>query len=470
MEKKTFDIVIIGAGPGGYTAAIRSAQLGKSVLCVERDKLGGVCLNWGCIPTKALLKSAEVYNDLKDINEFGFSVDNVNIDFEKIIQRSRKISQKQEKGVGFLFKKNKVDSIKGTAEFKDKNTIIVSDDEGKDIAEVSAEHIIIATGARPKTLPNAQFDKEKIISSTEAMLMKEQPKKLVIVGAGAIGIEFGFFYSSIGTEVVIIEALPHLLPNEDEESSKTLEREFRKKKIKFHTNSFLDNVEKTDSGVNISFKNKKGKIEKVDGDCVLMAVGVAPNTDNIGLDKIGVETEKGFVKVDKETYETNVKGVYAIGDVINTPLLAHVASHEGIACVEKIAGVNHPTKVNYDSIPACTYCVPQVASVGLTESKAKEKGYDKLKVGKFTFMASGKASAIGENSGLIKVIFDAKSEKLLGCHIVGPEATELIAEMGLAINVGSKADDIIHTVHAHPTLSEGIMEACANAFGKSINV
>lgn len=469
MENKKCDLIVIGAGPGGYTTAIRAAQLGKSVVCIERDKLGGVCLNWGCIPTKALLKSAEVYNNIKNAKEFGFNIDNVTIDFENIIQRSRKVSQKQEKGVEFLFKKNKIENIKGTARFKNKNTVIVSDNEKNDIAEISAEHIIIATGARPKTLPNVPFDREKVISSTEAMLMKKQPEKLVIVGAGAIGIEFGFFYSSIGTEVIIIEALPHLLPNEDEDSSKTLEREFRKKKIKFHINSFLEKVEKNEKGVNVSFKNKKGDSVTVEGDCVLMAIGVAPNTEDIGLDELGVEKEKGFVKVDKETYETNVKGVYAIGDVINTPLLAHVASHEGIACVEKIAGVEHPTKVNYSAIPACTYCNPQVASVGLTESRAKEKGYD-IKVGKFTFMANGKASAIGENAGLIKVVFDAESEKLLGCHIVGAEATELIAEMGLALSVGSKADDIIHTVHAHPTLSEGIMEACANAFGKSINV
>ncbi len=467
METKSFDIIVIGAGPGGYTAAVKASKLGKSVACVEKDKLGGVCLNWGCIPTKALLKSAEVYHNIKEASEFGFNINNVSIDFDKIIKRSREVAEKQEKGVAFLFKKNKIEHIKGAARFKDKNTLIIPEN-GTDFLEIKAENIIIATGARPKSLPNMEIDGKKIISSTEAMTLKTQPKELIIIGAGAIGIEFGYFYSTIGTKVTIIEALPNLLPNEDEEISKTLEREFKKRKINFYTNSFLQSIDKTTNGVTVSFKNSKGEIETLTSEIVLMAVGVKPNTDNINLEQIGVKTEKGFIIVD-DNYQTNIKGVYAIGDVIPTPLLAHVASHEAISCVEKISGIKHPTEVNYDAIPGCTYCNPQVASVGFTEKKAISKGYE-IKIGKFFFLASGKASAIGDNTGLIKVIFDAKTDKLIGCHIIGPEATELIAEVGLAISNGLTAKQIYHTVHSHPTLSEGIMEACANAYGDSINV
>ncbi|MFW5891184.1 MAG: dihydrolipoyl dehydrogenase family protein, partial [bacterium] len=326
MENKSFDIVVIGAGPGGYTAAIRAAKLGKKVACIERDRLGGICLNWGCIPTKALIKSSEVYEEMKKADEYGFNVDNISINFNKIIERSRKVAEKQEKGIGFLFKKNKIESINGYAKFKDKNTLEVEDENGNNF-EVKAENIIIATGGRPKTLPNITIDRERIISSKEAMTLKELPKELVIIGAGAIGVEFAYIYSTLGTKVTIIEALPHLMPNEDEDISKTLEREFRKAKIKYHTNSFLQNIEKNNDEVLVSFKNKKGEIEKISADYALMAIGVTGNIEEIGLDEVGVKTEKGFISVDKNNYKTNIDNIYAIGDVINTPLLAHVASH-----------------------------------------------------------------------------------------------------------------------------------------------
>lgn len=469
MEKKNCDIAIIGSGPGGYTAAIRANQLGKSVICIEKDRLGGICLNWGCIPTKALIKSAEAFHTIKNSDEFGFSVGSVEVNFNKIIGRSREVSERQEKGVGFLFKKNKIESIKGNAKITSDKMIIVDTNEG-DI-HINPEKIIIATGGRPKSLPGIEIDQEYIISSKEAMTLNKQPKNLIIIGAGAIGIEFGYFYSTIGTEVTIIEALPHLLPLEDEEISKALEREFKKQKINFKTSSLLKNIDKTGSGgVLVEYENtKKNKIETIEGDIVLMAIGVTGNIEDIGLEDVGINTEKGFIIANKETYKTNIDGIYAIGDVIGPPLLAHVASHEGIACVEKICGIENPTNIDYNIIPACTYSNPQVANVGMTEKEAKDNGYE-IKKGKYSFLANGKAHAIGESKGLIKVIFDKESDKLLGCHIVGPEATELIAELSLAMHTKVTAEDIIHTIHAHPTLSEGVMEASANAYGKSINV
>lgn len=468
MDSLVFDIAVIGAGPGGYTAAIRAAKLGKKVVCIEKGNLGGVCLNWGCIPTKALIKSAEVYHQIKTASNFGFEINSTNIDFKKIIQRSRNIAEKQEKGIEYLFKKNKVQVVKGKAKLINNNTIAVSESE-KDLLEIKADKIIITTGAKPKTLPNIIIDRDKIISSTEAMTLKEQPKDLVIIGAGAIGIEFAYIYATLGTNVTIIEALDHLLPLEDEEISKNLEREFRKKKIKYHTKSLLQDIKKTDNGVIVNFRTSKGEVKEINGDCVLMAIGVTGNIEDIGLNKIGVKTEKGFILVDKETYETNINNIYAIGDVIGPPLLAHVASHEGIACVENMFNINKPTRVNYDIIPGCTYCQPQVASLGLSEKRAVEMGYD-LKIGKYSFLANGKASAIGDNTGIIKIIFNAKDNKILGCHIIGAEATELIAEISLAMSINCSAENIMHTIHAHPTLSEGIMEASANAYGESITV
>ncbi len=469
MEKKTYDIIIIGSGPGGYTTAVRASQLGKTVACIERDRLGGVCLNWGCIPTKALIKSAEVYHNIKDSKEFGIDISNFSINFGDIIKRSRIVSEKQEKGVEYLFKKYKVDTIFGEAKFKEKNIVTVYDNNNI-THELKAENIIIATGARPKSLYNVQIDNDRIISSTQAMILEELPKNLIIIGAGAIGVEFGYIYNTLGTNVTIIEALPHLLPNEDEEISKTLEREFRKQKIKYHTKSYLENIEKKSEEVIVSFKNKKGEIEKINGDYALMAIGVQPNSENLNLEELGIETDdKGFIKADKKTYKTNIGNIFAIGDVIQTPLLAHVASHEGISCIEQIVGLESPTQVNYNAIPACTYCNPQVASIGYTEQKAKDKGYDII-VGKFSFKASGKASAIGYDAGLIKFIIDKKTDYVLGCHMIGPDVTELVAEVGLAITSKISSRDIIHTIHAHPTLSEGIMEASGNAYGVSINV
>ena len=460
-----YDLAIIGSGPGGYVAAIRAAQLKMKTVIIERDRLGGVCLNWGCIPTKALLKSAELLDEITHAKSFGIQVDSVQADFAAIIKRSRQVADMNSKGVDFLMRKNKIDVLYGTAAFKDAKTLIVTDDQGK-TQTVVAKNIIIATGGRPKSIPGVTIDGERIISSKTAMTLNEKPESLAIIGAGAIGVEFAYFYATLGTKVTLIEMLDHILPLEDEEMSQIVARNFKRKKITMHTSTMVTKVEVKDKGVEVHVK-KGDKEDVVISEKVLMAVGVQGNTDGLGLEKAGVKQERNFIPVN-EWYETNVSGVYAIGDITGPPLLAHVASHEGIVCVEKIAGLN-PHPVDYKSIPACTYCQPQVASIGLTEAQAKAEGYE-LKIGRFPYTASGKARAIGARDGLVKLIFDAKYGELLGAHIVGSEATELIGELGIAKTLEATPEAIFQTIHAHPTLSEMIMEAAGDANGQAIHI
>lgn len=465
---KKFDVAVLGGGPGGYVAGIRAAQLGYKTAVIEKDNLGGICLNWGCIPTKSLLRNAEIYDLMKNhSDEFGFKIDGLSFDFSKIIKRSRDVSNKVTSGVEFLMRKNKIDRIKGFGKFKNKNTIEVFDEKEKLIETVSADKIIIATGAHPKQIPSIPVDRKNIITSREAMSLKTQPKDMIIIGAGAIGVEFAYFYSVLGTNVTIIEMMDSLVPVEDKEVSQTLERSFKKKKIKIYTSTKVLKAEVKSKKVKVTIE-KNGKEEILETDIVLNAIGVEGNIEGFGLDKIGVEIEKGHIKVDKSTYQTNVEGLYAIGDVIGPPWLAHVASAEGIYCVENFKGLN-PSQIDYESIPGCTYCQPQIGSIGLTEEKAKKEGFE-IKVGKFPFSASGKSAAIGEREGFVKIIFGAKYGEILGAHIIGPEATELIAELGLAKSLEADFETIIKTVHAHPTLSESVMEAAANAYGESIHI
>lgn len=464
MSERTYDIAILGGGPGGYVAAIRAAQLGLKTVVVERDRLGGICLNWGCIPTKALLKNAEIYTLFKHANDWGISCENLRFDFSKIIKRSRDVANKLSKGIEYLFKKNKVDHIGGTGRLAGKGVVEVSKN-GSPSDIVRAKHVIIATGGRPRSLPGVAIDGKQIISSTEAMLLPEAPKSMIIIGAGAIGIEFAYFYNAFGTKVTVVEMMPTILPNDDAEITKMLEGILEKTGIEIHTESKVESVA-TSKEVVVEIARKDGKKE-LKGDLALMAVGVQGNVENLGLEELGVMTERGYLKVD-DRYRTNVEGIYGIGDVIGPPLLAHVASAEGITCVETIAG-KETQGVNYDNIPSCTYCQPQVASIGLTEEKARERGLE-LKIGRFPLRASGKSLAIGETEGLVKLIFDAKYGELLGAHILGSEATEMIAELGMAKSLESTAHQIVKTVHAHPTLAESIMEAAADAYGEAIHI
>jgi len=460
------DVAILGGGPGGYVAAIRAAQLGNKVAVVEREDLGGICVKWGCIPTKALLYSAEMFEHFENAEEYGLSAENVKFDFSKIIDRSRKTAQKQIKGVEYLFKKNKIERIKGTGKLTAKDTIAVTDEDGKDVATVKANHIILATGARPRTIPNVEFDGKKIISSKEAMTLEKQPKSMVIIGAGAIGVEFAYFYSTFGTEITIVEMLPRIVPNEDEEVSKELRKSFKKRGINIMTGAKVESLKKTRGGVEVTVSTDDGE-ETLKASKALMAIGVQGNIENLGLEDLGVKTEKSSVVVD-EYYRTNVDGIYAIGDVIGPPWLAHVGSKEGVICVEKLSGEN-PVPLDYEMIPACTYCQPQVASIGLTEQQAKDEGYD-VKVGKYQFRPNGKAVASGETEGFVKMVIDAKYGEILGAHIIGAEATELIAEIGVAKNLESTWEELHNTVHAHPTLSEAIDEATGAAFNKAIHL
>ncbi len=460
-----FDVVVVGGGPGGYVAAVRASQLGFKTACIEAKHLGGICLNWGCIPTKSLLKNAEVWETIQHAAEYGITVENASFDFGKIIERSRGVADKMSKGVAFLFKKYNVAHIPAFGKLISKSTIETTDKDGnKDT--ITARHIILATGARPRNIPGIKFDGKRVISYFEAMSLPEQPKNLIVLGAGAIGVEFAYFYNTLGSNVTIVEMMDNILPIEDEEVSKELERNFRKKKIGIKTKSKVEGIETTDSGVKVRISNN-GKEEILEGDVALMSIGIRGNVENIGLEEVGVALDRGYIKVD-EYYRTNIEGVYAIGDVVGPPWLAHVASAEGITCAEAIAG-KEPTPINYGNIPGCTYCQPQVASVGLTEKKAKEMGYE-IKVGKFPFTASGKATALGHTAGFVKMIFDAKYGELLGTHIIGSEATELIAEPTLARTLETTEHEIIKTVHAHPTLSEAIMEAAAVAYGESPNL
>jgi dihydrolipoamide dehydrogenase len=465
---KTYDIVVIGGGPGGYVAAIRAAQLGFNTAIIEKENLGGICLNWGCIPTKSLLKNAEVYNLMKNhAGEFGISIQGLDFDFSKIIKRSRDIAERISKNVELLIKKYKIEHIRGFGKLLSINKIEVIDKTGNNIETIESKNIIIATGAKPKTIPSIPLDLKSIITSKEAMNLPALPKDLIIIGAGAIGIEFAYFYNTFGTKVAIIEMMDRILPLEDQEISDALLKSFKKKGIDIYTSAKVEKVAINDNLVEV-FINYEGKQLELKAEKVLNAIGVEGNISGIGLENLGVEIERGHIKVNRNNYMTNVDGIYAIGDVIGAPWLAHVASAEGIYCVEKIKGMN-PAPINYNNIPGCTYCIPQVASVGLTELKAREEGYE-LKIGKFPFMASGKAFATGDREGFVKLIFDAKYGELLGGHIIGPEATELISEITLAKSMEATYESIIKTIHAHPTLSESIMEAAANAYGESIHI
>ncbi len=465
--QKSYDIAILGGGPGGYVAAIRAGQLGLKTVLIDKDNLGGICLNWGCIPTKSLLKNAEMYDAMKNHSaDFGISVQSLSFDFGKIIKRSRDISDRITKNVELLIKKNKVDRIRGFGKLVSKNQIDIFDGDKK-TESINAEKIIIATGARPKTFPSIPVDHKNVITSTEAMNLPAQPKDLIVIGAGAIGVEFAYFYDVLGTKVTIIEMLENILPIEDKEISETLEKSFKKRGIDIYTSTKVEKAEVKGNQVFVTIE-KDGKKVELKAEKVLSAIGVTGNVEGFGLEELGIEIEKGHIKVDKQNYQTNVSGVYAVGDVIGAPWLAHVASAEGIHCVETIKGLN-PHPVDYSSIPGCTYCQPQVASIGLTEKKARDAGYE-LKIGKFPFMASGKAFAAGERDGFVKIIFDAKYGELLGAHIIGNEATELIAEIGIAKSMEATYEAIVKTVHAHPTLSESIMEAAANAYGESIHI
>ena len=455
-----YDVIVLGSGPGGYVTAIRASQLGFKTAIVEKESLGGVCLNWGCIPTKALLKSAQVFDYLKHADSYGLTVKEFDKDFGKVVERSRGVAEGMSKGVQFLMKKNKIDVINGFGKIKPGKKIDV---DGK---EYSADHIIIATGARSRELPNLKQDGTKVIGYREAMTLKTQPKSMIVVGSGAIGVEFAHFYNSMGTEVTIVEFLPNLVPLEDEEVSKQFERSFKKAGIKVMTNSSVEKLDTSGKMVKATVKTSKGE-ETLEAEIVLSAVGIASNLENIGLEDVGIVTDKGKIMVN-DWYQTNIPGYYAIGDVVPGPALAHVASAEGITCVEKIAGL-HVEPIDYGNIPGCTYASPEIASVGMTEKQAKEAGYE-LKVGKFPFSASGKASASGEKDGFVKVIFDAKYGEWLGCHMIGAGVTDMIAEAVLGRKLETTGHEVLKAIHPHPTMSEAVMEAVADAYGEVIHL
>jgi dihydrolipoamide dehydrogenase len=461
-----YDIIIIGSGPGGYVAAIRASQLKMKVGVVERAELGGICLNWGCIPTKSLLKSAQVFDYLNHASDYGITITGeVKPDFNSIISRSRNVAEGMSKGIQFLFKKNNIDHIRGFGRLAGNNVVEVEDDDGNK-KTYSAKSIIVATGARSKELPNLKQDGKKIIGYREAMTLEKQPSSMVVVGSGAIGSEFANFYQSIGTSVTLVEFLPRLVPNEDEEVSKQLERSFKKMKMKIMTDSSVESVDTSKEKCLVSIKTPKGT-EVVESDIVFSAVGIVSNIEGVGLESAGVKTEKGKVVVD-DYYRTSVPDVFAIGDIVHGPALAHVASAEGIICVEKIAGVE-VAPLDYKNIPGCTYTNPEIASCGLTEAAAKEAGFD-IKVGKFPFSASGKASASGAKDGFVKLIFDAKYGELLGAHMIGANVTEMIGEIIVARKLETTAHEIIKAIHPHPTMSEAIMEAAAAAYGEVIHL
>jgi dihydrolipoamide dehydrogenase len=462
----SYDIIVVGSGPGGYVTAIRASQLGLKTAIVERESLGGICLNWGCIPTKALLKSANVYEYLQHAADYGINVKESSADFGAMIKRSRDVASGMSNGIQFLMKKNKIDVLKGNGVLKAGKAVEVTDESGNKTTYTAAKGVIIATGARSRELPNLPQDGTKIIGYRQAMTLPTQPKKLVVVGSGAIGVEFAYFYNAIGTEVTIVEYLPNIVPVEDEDVSKQLEKSFKKSGINILTNAAVESVDTSGSGCVVSIKTAKGE-EKIECDVVLSAAGVVTNIENIGLEELGIIVDKGRILVD-DYYQTNLPGYYAIGDVVPGPALAHVASAEGIICVEKIAG-HHPEPLNYGNIPGCTYCSPEVASVGMTEKAAKEAGYE-IKVGKFPFSASGKASAAGAKDGFVKLIFDAKYGELLGGHMIGANVTEMVAELVAVRKLETTGEELIKTVHPHPTMSEAIMEAAAAAYGEVIHL
>jgi dihydrolipoamide dehydrogenase len=461
----SYDVIVIGSGPGGYVAAIRASQLGMKAAIVERAELGGICLNWGCIPTKALLKSAQVYEYLLHAQDYGLKAASVDKDFSAVIKRSRGVADKMSKGVQFLMKKNKIEVIAGTGKVKPGKKVEVTAADGI-IKTLDAKHIILATGARSRELPALKQDGKKIIGYREAMTLPQQPASMIVVGSGAIGSEFAYFYNAMGTKVTLIEFLPNIVPVEDEEVSKALEKSFTKQGIKVMTSSEVTAADTTGNLCKVTVKTPKGE-EKLEAEIILSAVGIASNIENIGLEETGIITDKGKIVVN-DFYQTNIPGYYAIGDIVKGPALAHVASHEAITCVEKIAGL-HVEPIDYNNIPGCTYCQPEIASVGLTEKAAREKGIE-IKVGKFPFSASGKASAAGSNEGFVKVIFDAKYGEWLGCHMIGANVTEMIAEAVAARKLETTGHEIIKSVHPHPTMSEAIMEAVAAAYGEVIHI
>jgi dihydrolipoamide dehydrogenase len=460
-----FDVIVIGSGPGGYVTAIRASQLGLKTAIVEKESLGGVCLNWGCIPTKALLKSAQVFEYIQHAEDFGINVKDADADFGSVVKRSRGVADGMSKGIDFLMKKNKIEVIMGTAKVKAGKKVDVEDADGK-TTEYSASNIIIATGARSRELPNLPQDGKKIIGYRKAMTLNKKPSKMVVVGSGAIGVEFAYFYNAMGVDVTVVEYMPNIVPVEDEDVSKQLARSFKKSGIKVMTNSSVESVDTSGKRCVVSVKTKKGE-ETVECDVVLSAAGITANIENIGLEDVGIVTDKGKILVN-DFYQTNMPGYYAIGDVLPTQALAHVASAEGIICVEKIAGHN-PEPLDYGNIPGCTYCSPEISSVGYTEKAAKEAGYD-IKVGKFPFSASGKASAAGHKDGFVKVIFDAKYGEWLGCHMIGYNVTEMIAEAVVARKLETTGHEILKAVHPHPTMSEAVMEAVAAAYDEVIHM
>ena len=455
-----YDIIVLGSGPGGYVTAIRASQLGFKTAVIEKENLGGVCLNWGCIPTKALLKSAQVFDYLKHAEDYGLSLDNPDKDFKKVVARSREIADGMSKGVQFLMKKNKIDVIDGYGKLKPGKKVDV------DGTEYSADHIIVATGAKSRQLPNLPQDGEKVIGYREAMTLKKQPKSMIVVGSGAIGVEFAHFYNAMGTDVTIVEYLPNLVPLEDEEVSKQFGRSFKKAGIKVMTNASVESVDITGKKIKATVKTKKGE-EVLEADIVLSAVGIKSNIENIGLEEVGIMVDRDKIIVN-DWYHTNIPGYYAIGDVVPGPALAHVASAEGITCVEKIKGM-HVEAIDYGNIPGCTYATPEIASVGYTEKQALEEGYD-IKVGKFPFSASGKASAAGTKDGFVKVIFDAKYGEWLGCHMIGAGVTDMIAEAVLGRKLETTGHEVLKTIHPHPTMSEAVMEAVADAYDEVIHL
>jgi dihydrolipoamide dehydrogenase len=460
-----YDIIVLGSGPGGYVTAIRASQLGLKVAIIEKENLGGICLNWGCIPTKALLKSAQVFDYLKHASDYGLTVKEFDKDFKAVVKRSRDVADGMSKGVQFLMKKNKIDVIDGFGKIKPGKKVDVTAADGK-VTEFSADHIIIATGARSRELPNLPQDGKKVIGYRQAMTLPEQPKKMIVVGSGAIGVEFAHFYNAMGTEVTIVEFMPNIVPVEDEDISKQMERSMKKAGVNIMTNASVERIDTSGKGVKAFVKTAKGE-EVLEADILLSAVGIKTNIENIGLEETGIATDRDKILVNAY-YQTNVPGYYAIGDVTPGQALAHVASAEGILCVEKIAGL-HVEALDYGNIPGCTYATPEIASVGMTEKQAKEKGYE-LKIGKFPFSASGKAKASGTPDGFVKVIFDAKYGEWLGCHMIGAGVTDMIAEAVVARKLETTGHEILKAVHPHPTMSEAVMEAVADAYGEVIHL
>ncbi len=468
MSDNSFDIVVVGGGPGGYVAAIRAAQLGLKTAVIEREHLGGICLNWGCIPTKALLRSAEIYTMMKHAGDYGLSVDNISFDLTKIVKRSRTISRRLSQGVAYLLKKNKVTVIDGTAKLKSSTIIGVTDKNGVALPDVQAKHIILATGARARVFPGLEPDGELIWTYKEALVPKELPKSMLVVGTGAIGIEFASFYNALGVDVTVVEVMDRILPVEDEEIAALAHESFEKQGLKIHAGTTVEKLDKGTGQVTATMKAADGSTSQITVDRVILAVGIVGNVENIGLEELGITVDRTHVVVD-EWSQTNVAGVYAIGDLSGAPWLAHKASHEGIICVEKIAGQPDVHPLNTSNIPGCTYCHPQIASVGLTEKAAIEAGHE-VRVGRFPFQGNGKAIALGEPEGLIKTVFDAKTGEMLGAHMIGAEVTELIQGYGIAKTLETTEQELMHTVFPHPTLSEMMHESVLDAYDKVIHI